>query len=246
MLSLRGNNISSCGCCTREEFSVYVRTNNKQLLKYFDKYFRYSLKVIGETVSNSHKYVEGLVAEKRHKPFVSELRISIQRRQHKQLEDDIENGYHRCNQLKELIKLVKEIVSSSIISLIEDHVNQWLSVVMSKREGARGTSGGTIEKEEGMLSYDTDYSQLKTMLLNPLTNSIIALFTAYEAAINTALHEEQGTPSLSLFSGTRASLSQFKMRGKEEGEEESEESLLSNCLLNESLINDLENNEVLS
>lgn len=149
MLSLRGNNISPSGSCTREEFSIYVRTNNKQLLKYFDKYFRYCLKVIKETVSNSHKYVEGLVAEKRHKPFVSELPISIQRRQHKQLEDDIENGYHRCNQLKELIKLVKEIVSSSVIVLIEDHVNQWLSVVMSEREGASETSGGTIEEEEG-------------------------------------------------------------------------------------------------
>lgn len=45
----------------------------------------------------------------------------------------------------------------------------------------------------GVLSYDTDYAQLKTMLLNPLTNSIIALFTAYEAAINTALQEEQVT-----------------------------------------------------
>ena len=151
MLSLRGNNISSSSRCTREEFGVYVRTNNKQLLKYFDKYFRYCLRVIGETVGNSHKYVEGLVAEKRHKPFVSELPISIQRRQHKQLEDDIENGYHRCNQLKQLIKLVKEIVSGSVISLVEDHVKQWLSVVMSDREGSTGTSKGVTEASRGAI-----------------------------------------------------------------------------------------------
>ena len=40
-------------------------------------------------------------------------------------------------------------------------------------------------------------------------------------------------------SGAHVSLSQFK--NEEEGEEEgNEESLLSNCLLNESLVNDLE------
>lgn len=147
LLSLRGNNVSPTSCSTREEHGVYVRTNNKQLLKYLQRYFKYCMRTVGETVRSSHKLVEGLVAEKRHKPFVSELPISVQKRQHKQLDEDIETGYHRCNQLRGLVKLVKEIVSSSLIELVECHVRQWLTVIMSDR-GSTACTPTSRDREE--------------------------------------------------------------------------------------------------
>lgn len=132
--SLKSTHVAPSGCYTLADFTQSMKASDNQLLKYLHKYFKYSLKVLSQATERALGYVKNLETERRHKPFVSDLPISVQKAELERLEVNIQDGHYRRDQLELLHVLVRQIVRDSLLSLVEDHTKQWASLVLSERE----------------------------------------------------------------------------------------------------------------
>lgn len=130
LLSLVNINYLSARKYTLEEYSFIKKNNSKRLLHFFHKYFKYCLESLNQTFEETHDYVHALEVGKSHRPFVSDLPISVQKHEHEDLEKKLQSCIHRKTQLVSLERLVREIVRSTIISFVEGHTLSWLSCVL--------------------------------------------------------------------------------------------------------------------
>ena len=150
LLSINVHTLNISGKYSQDGYTNQLRLSQRKLLKYLQKYFRLVLKIVCEVVQSSHSRVLELETEKQHKPFVSDLPISIQKKQHFQLEEELDESRHRRGQLNMLHVLVEQIVSSCLISLVEKGAEQWLELITNKRISSEEVEGEGSERKQSI------------------------------------------------------------------------------------------------
>ena len=148
LLSINVHTLNITGKYSQGGYTTQLRLSQRKLLKYLQKYFRLVLKIVCEVVQSSHSRVLELETEKQHKPFVSDLPISIQKKQHLQLEEELDESHHRRGQLDMLHILVEQIVSSCLISLVEKGAEQWLELITTKRISSEEVEGEELGRKQ--------------------------------------------------------------------------------------------------
>ena len=150
LLSIDVHTLNITGRYSQDGYTNQLHLSQHKLLKYLQKYFRFVLKIVCEVIQSSHSRVLELETEKQHKPFVSDLPISIQKKQHLQLEEELDECRHRRGQLDMLQVLVEQIVSSHLISLVEKGAKQWVELIINKRISTKEDEGKELEREQSM------------------------------------------------------------------------------------------------
>lgn len=101
------------------------------------KYYKYCRRIVNEVIRTTNCRVIDLEGEKRHKPFVSDLPLSIQKENHAQLEKDLKAAQYQESKLANFVSLVEHIVSTCILSLSRQGAQSWVATVLTQQEEER-------------------------------------------------------------------------------------------------------------
>ena len=130
--SLTQFNISKFGCYSFENFLSRWQHRQSQIIKYLHKYFKYCLQIVSGAIAKINNLVIELQRETQHKPFVSDLPISLQKKELEKLVADFEQYCHRRDQIKHLLTLSQCIIGSYINQFVEQFTQEWMYLVLHK------------------------------------------------------------------------------------------------------------------
>ena len=162
LLSIETVSIIPMGCYNKQQYLEELETSFRKLLKYLKKFLRYVEHVLASLVSSTHTRVTELESRKRHMPFVSEIPISIQKEQHRKLEEDLQEAKHRREQLCYLKIASRHIIETHLVNLVEAGAKLWLTIVLRGHEiqSEEDSSRAILEEmENDVLSFDTSSSE---------------------------------------------------------------------------------------
>lgn len=138
-----------------------VHKSERSLLKFLRKFWDYSERALSNVQLETESRVLELETKKSHMPFVSDIPISIQKRNHLQLEDDLSDAIQRRRQLSKLIQSCHHIVRANMNKVVRGSVSQWLGVVLgdqSNEEDDEENSQWEGLSRNSIISSTTDQS----------------------------------------------------------------------------------------
>lgn len=101
------------------------------------KYYKYCRRIVNEVIRTTNSRVVDLETEKRHKPYVSDLPLSIQKENHAQLEKDLKAAQYQESKLANFVCLVEHIMSTCILTLTRQGAQSWVATVLTEEEEER-------------------------------------------------------------------------------------------------------------
>ena len=126
LLTVEVTSVTPVGGYKGEEFQRQIQADHNKLQKLLNRYFKYCQRTVTESVRSSQSVVTELETRQKHQPFISDLPISVQKEQHKRLEDDLEESRHRERQLGALMTLVRLLMLSCLKKFQEQASSKWV------------------------------------------------------------------------------------------------------------------------
>ncbi len=127
------------------------------------RYYKYCRRIVNEVIRTTNCRVVDLEAEKRHKPFVSDLPLSIQKENLAQLEKDLKAAKYQESKLANFVCLVEHIVSTCVLRLSRQGAQSWVATILTQEEEERDciTPEYTSVVSSG-ISYQTQSSVVES------------------------------------------------------------------------------------
>ncbi len=98
------------------------------------KYFKYCRRFIMEVIKTTISQVIIFETDRRHKPFVSDLPLSVQKDKFSQLEKDLKAAKYQASNLANFVCLAEYILSTCILTLSKHGAQSWIDTVLTKEE----------------------------------------------------------------------------------------------------------------
>lgn len=136
LLTISFNNVSTSKCYDMylENFELSLQDSQSKAQRYLQKYFKYCRRIITGVIQSSQSRVLELKTEKCHKPFVSDLPLSIQKDVHLKLEHDLKVAVHQSSKLVDFVYLSEQIVFSCLLNLSRQEAHSWSMFILALNE----------------------------------------------------------------------------------------------------------------
>ncbi len=133
------------GQYTLDTLDKSFRKTQSMARRYLNKYFRYCKRAICEAIESVHDEVLKLEAEHNHKPFVSDLPISIQQQNHKTLKKDLDVALDRKKKLGAFVSLAEQMAGSCLLQVTQKAICSWKDLLWCQESILhKGSSGFQI------------------------------------------------------------------------------------------------------
>ena len=145
------------GQYTLETLHRSFRKTQSMGRRFLSKYFRYCRRAVCEAIESVHSEVLRMEVEHHHQPFVSDLPISIQQRNHKILKKELEAALERRSKLGIFVELAEQIVCSCILQVTQQAMSSWRNLLVRKESILhKGSSGFQIPLRLPMVEDEGD------------------------------------------------------------------------------------------
>lgn len=124
----------------QESFEHSLQGSQSKAHRFLQRYFKYCRRIVTGVIKSSQSRVLELETEKRHKPFVSDLPLSVQKEKHSKLERDLNAASYQETKLADFVSLAEHIVHSCLLKLARQEAQSWSKTVLAIAEEAASTA----------------------------------------------------------------------------------------------------------
>lgn len=114
------------------EHALQISQSNVQ--RFLLKYFKYCRRIVAEVIKSTHNCVADLEMDKQHKPFVSNLPLSVQKEKQSELERDLKAAKYQESKLTNFVCLAEQVSLTCLLTLFKQEAQSWLATVLRKDE----------------------------------------------------------------------------------------------------------------
>ena len=162
LLTISFQHLSPQLCYDQDSMEHSLQGSHLKAQRFLVKYFKYCRRIITEVVKSTHSRVIDFETDKRHKPFVSDLPLSVQKEKLLKLEHDLKAAKLQESKLANFIGLAERIVYVCLLTLSRQEARTWIETVITEDSdrASLATPGydSTVSSQhnESTVGYETE------------------------------------------------------------------------------------------
>lgn len=134
LLTVPFHHLSALSRYSQESFEHSLQGSQSKAQRFLQKYFKYCRRIVTGVIKSSQSRVLELETEKRHKPFVSDLPLSVQKEKHLKLEHDLKAAVYQESKLADFVCLAEHILYSCLLKLARQEAQSWSETALALDE----------------------------------------------------------------------------------------------------------------
>ena len=134
LLTVPFHHLTALSCYSQESFEHSLQGSQSKAQRFLQKYFKYCRRIVTGVIKSSQSRVLELETEKRHKPFVSDLPLSVQKEKHLKLERDLKAAVYQESSLADFVCLAEHILYSCLLKLARQEAQSWSKTALALDE----------------------------------------------------------------------------------------------------------------
>ena len=131
LLTVPFHHLAPQSCYDQDSMEHSLQSSQLKAQRFLVKYFKYCRRIVIEVVKSSRSRVIDFETDKRHKPFVSDLPLSVQKEKLLRLEHDLKAAKLQESKLANFVGLAERIIYACLLALSRQEAMSWIATVIT-------------------------------------------------------------------------------------------------------------------
>lgn len=165
LLSIPTHTITPFGGYSPDTLEKNTEETEAKTHRLLQRYFKYCKRIVLEAISATRIETERLEEEKKHQPFVSDSPISVQVKQHAELEHKLKVAQYRSSRLPDFVCLAEQMMSTCLLQMARQSGKGWVQDTLCLNVIDIDDRGNQISEEGSDCTEDDNFRALLTIEL---------------------------------------------------------------------------------
>ena len=172
LLTVPFHHLAPQSCYDQDSMEHSLQGSQLKAQRFLIKYFKYCRRIVTEVVKSTHSRVIDFETDKRHKPFVSDLPLSVQTEKLLRLERDLKAAKLQESKLANFVGLAERTIYACLLALSRQEAMSWIATVITDHDDSDRASlatpgyGSTVSSQQIESTLGNESEHLSRASLN--------------------------------------------------------------------------------
>lgn len=132
LLSIQFHSLQPLGMYPSDAYMHCLKGSQTKFQQFLHRYFKYCRRIVNNVVESTQNHAAELESELKHKPFVSDLPLSVQKEKQQQLAGNLEEMKNHAGRLSDFVGLAEHIVFSCLLEVAREGAQGWVNTTLGQ------------------------------------------------------------------------------------------------------------------